>query len=80
MNLVLTSAATAFVGDSATRPTGAAGFISNATIARYSAAMGGVGVCGASAATALTVDASGVIDTRGPTAMAFDHQFRWTSR
>jgi hypothetical protein len=64
-HLNLTSTATAFVGDgtsSANR--NAAGFISNASIARYSAAMGGLGDLTVSAASALTVDGSGIIDTR----------------
>ena len=64
-HLVLTSAATAFVGDGTTSTnTAAAGFIANATVARYSAAMNGIGDLTVSAATALTVDATGVIDTR----------------
>ncbi|WP_049823998.1 leukotoxin LktA family filamentous adhesin, partial [Bradyrhizobium sp. WSM2254] len=64
-HLNLTSTATAFVGDgtnSANR--NAAGFISNAAIARYSAAMGGLGDLTVRAATSITVDATGVIDTR----------------
>ncbi|MET4255568.1 hypothetical protein ABIC09_000496 [Bradyrhizobium sp. S3.12.5] len=64
-HLMLTSASTAFVGDGTSSANkNAAGFISNAAIARYSAAMGGLGDLTVSAATALTVDSTGIIDTR----------------
>ena len=66
-HLVLTSTASAIVGDGTSDTStnrNAAGFISNAAIARYAAAMSGLGDLTVSAATAITVDATGVIDTR----------------
>lgn len=64
-HLLLTSTATAIVGDGTTSTNkNAAGFISNATIARYAIAMDGAGDLTVNAVSSITVDATGLVDTR----------------
>ncbi|MBR1143695.1 leukotoxin LktA family filamentous adhesin [Bradyrhizobium sp. AUGA SZCCT0431] len=63
--VVLSSAADMIVGNGSTSSnTGAAGFVSNATIARYAGAVGSGATLSLSAASRITVDSTGIVDGR----------------
>ncbi|MBR1266082.1 leukotoxin LktA family filamentous adhesin [Bradyrhizobium sp. AUGA SZCCT0222] len=63
--VVLSSAANMIVGNGSTSSnTGAAGFVSNATIARYAGAVGSGATLSLSAASQITVDSTGIVDGR----------------
>ena len=64
----LTSAAAMVVGASTDANAAAAGFIANTAIAGYAAAMNGSGTLALQASASITVDPSGIVDTRELTA------------
>ncbi|MBR1212048.1 leukotoxin LktA family filamentous adhesin [Bradyrhizobium sp. JYMT SZCCT0180] len=63
--VVLSSAANMIVGNGSTSTnTGAAGFVSNATISRYAGVLGGGATLSLSASSQITVDSTGIVDGR----------------
>ncbi|MBR1196473.1 leukotoxin LktA family filamentous adhesin [Bradyrhizobium sp. AUGA SZCCT0158] len=63
--VVLSSTANMIVGNGSTSTnTGAAGFVSNATISRYAGVLGGGATLSLSASSQITVDSTGIVDGR----------------